>query len=151
MDRDIAKRVLDELCEIQATIHRPIPQGLPEMNDDEATRLKRVMGFAIGTIYINLMMPTIERYPDLDPDRHNAAPATTAVPSDQARPTRAEFSQRLLRACKLASDRLEKLGQSVAAQQGQSEGTAFATKSADAKRHLWELIDFARGLAAGHH
>jgi hypothetical protein len=119
MDRDTAKRVLDELREIQATIHRSIPQGLPELNDDEATCLKRVMGFAIGTIYTDLMMPTIERYPDLDPDCDDAAPATTAEPSEHAQPTRAEFSQRLLRACKLASDRLEKLGQSVAAQQGQ--------------------------------
>ena len=141
MDRDTAKYVLDELGEIQATIHRPIPRGLPELNDAEAARLKRVVGFAIGTIYTDLMMSTIKLYPDLDPDRE----------TETERPTRAEFSQRLLRACELASERLERLHQVVQAQQGESASAAFSQKSADAKRYLADLIDFARGIAAQHH
>jgi hypothetical protein len=151
MDRNTAKYVLDELCEIQATIHRPIPQGLPDLNDAEAARLKRVMGFAIGTIYTDLMMSTIELYPDLDPDLDDTALVTPAVPTETARPTRAEFSQQLLRACELASERLERLHQVVWAQQGESASAAFREKSADAKCHLADLIDFARAIAARHH
>ena len=151
MDRDTAKYVLDELCEIQATIHRPIPRGLPELNDAEAARLKRVVGFAIGTIYTDLMMSTIKLYPDLDPDREDTARVTPTVPTETERPTRAEFSQRLLRACELASERLERLHQVVQAQQGESASAAFSQKSADAKRYLADLIDFARGIAAQHH
>ena len=68
VDREVAEEIIYRLCVLQQTLSRPLVVPFDE-EFPRLAELQGIVGDAIGCIHTDVMMPFIEQYPDLDPDR----------------------------------------------------------------------------------
>ena len=72
MDRDTAAELIDHYMRICAELNQMthIIGALPD--SDEQKRLRRPVGEIGASLYVDLIVPLLKQYPDLDPDNRNA-------------------------------------------------------------------------------
>ncbi len=71
MDRSTAENVLDKIKAWDAVFGDLHAISL-QLSENEAQRLRHVIGGLVVDIYAGIVRPIVAQYPDLDPDRENA-------------------------------------------------------------------------------
>ena len=69
MERAIAEQLIRTLAAINEQLNSATSLTAQIDSKDEQQSLRRAIGTVVQTIYLDLMRPVINQYPDLDPDR----------------------------------------------------------------------------------
>jgi hypothetical protein len=69
MDKTLAKNLMDQFVALGEPLNTAteLTEKIADAQEREAVR--RGLGNIMGLVYTDLMMPLIERFPDLDPDK----------------------------------------------------------------------------------
>lgn len=82
MDRNIAVRLMDEMRKLDE-IMNTITAISVSMPDEQARKVRRIIGTAVADAYIEILRPIVKIYPDLDPDRDDPSVSKPTIQSSK--------------------------------------------------------------------
>lgn len=68
MDKKIARQLVDIVMSLGEPMNRATALSLEISDPEEQVYVRRVVGETTNRLYVDLMLPIIRQYPDLDPD-----------------------------------------------------------------------------------
>jgi hypothetical protein len=74
IDRKIAELLMSDLLALSAPLNSATLLANEISDKDERERVRRAIGTVMNEIFVNLMMPIVQQYPELDPDNKHPSP-----------------------------------------------------------------------------
>ena len=68
MKKETAKTILDIMQDVSGRLNDSIFLVMEAAEEDEIRDYKRAIGRAMGEVYLGIMSPILDRYPDLTPE-----------------------------------------------------------------------------------
>lgn len=69
MDKKLASEIINSAMELGAVCNKIEPLLRRITEDDERKEFLRCLGKIMGDVNINMILPIIKKYPELDPDK----------------------------------------------------------------------------------